>query len=323
MAEKIISSSKNIVFLPTDSYSGVVRIDKTEYESSIFYTTDGSDPNINSLKFSSPILINKGGYHTIKFIEVKEGFENSDIYSKDIFLNYYPIDIGVYKNIKLINQSFIVSDKPIALIKDFVTGENITFYSFNMYKELQDVYFYKLKDKLTSNVIKLYEKNSDIFPVYVLEGSDSSILDIDSNSYSKSKLDFLPEIIKKVSVIIFDNKYKTKKINDDRYAKILKKLPYYLILERDENTVDILDFRKFASKILLTIQHRSDKIFIDNVLKQVYDLEVFGKASINLSENISVAGREEALKYIKILKDFISEEMTSVSSLSPNFSIKG
>jgi hypothetical protein len=95
--------------------TAVISLESITKGSEIYFTKDGSDPDINSLKYEQPVVLDAST--TIKAIVVKEGYPQS----KTLDVEFYKIPIGreIRLNTKYANQYSAGGD--LALI-DFIRG---------------------------------------------------------------------------------------------------------------------------------------------------------------------------------------------------------
>ena len=121
--EATLSAIANPIFsIPAGSYNSAVEVIITcsEPESSIYYTTDGSEPNQYSALYNSPLNLRMST--TLKAVAYKTGWVQSEIFEATYSL-YYLTEFGFYDTPGSANGLFIEDD--IVYIADGSSGLRI------------------------------------------------------------------------------------------------------------------------------------------------------------------------------------------------------
>lgn len=77
----------------------------SEVGATIYYTTDGNTPNINSSLYSTPIYIPSGTTTVLKAIAIKEGNDNSNVFSGTYIITDWNVDNLSFNKRKMITIS--------------------------------------------------------------------------------------------------------------------------------------------------------------------------------------------------------------------------
>jgi len=161
----------------------------SEENGTIYYTTDGNIPTIGSTEYSSPINIPLDTNMTIKAFAVKEGYQDSNIFSGDYFITHtgYRLEI-LFDHTKvdanLTNFPALINIKSENLLNAKSDGTDIYFTEADgttrlkrEIESLEDINAYKRK-KITIDYTKVQETLTN-FPMLI------SITDANLATYAK------------------------------------------------------------------------------------------------------------------------------------------